>query len=1164
MKYVDIKGAEISITLAHSLVSMPIFAGLSSLLVGILTGQTLLEIMKRFLLLPMLGTFGVSLLFSQEDTSTFPEEYEEDIYQLSPFVVSTDSEMGYVANSTLAGTRIKTDLKDVGASVSIYTQEFLEDVDGNDLETILKFTTGTEVAGADGNFSGAFSGEDNAEQRVETSRNNRVRGLARATLTRNYFATDIPFDRYNSDELTIVRGPNSLLAGSGSPGGIINSSSRNAAFNDSTSLGLRYGKNDSYRGVINLNREVIEDRLAVRVDLLSEKRNFRQEPAYEQDERISVGVNAVLFEGNRGFLGRTSIRANYEDGKIEGNPPNPLPPLMSTQAWFDDTDVGKWYYLGHNKTWMSGENASGSYNPNEEFTWGMRPNSDETGYWTAGWPLYRSYAVIYSEEGSSNPIVGLGGSLAQVQGFQGTLRGGRQYGNLVATGDPNRNRAGYSRTRLQNRNVFDFYNHMLTGDFDFRSQEFDALNIAVEQLFWNGKAGLEFAYDLQSYDLAWDIPIRGENAEVFIDVNQTLSVRDDNGDPITNPNFGRPFVVTRGAFSDQIRDRERETSRLTAFVGHDFRDNLDGILGKIIGKHTLSLLYQKTTNDFVSEGATSGWPAVTEDGFNIRDAIGLNPGAWAMQVNAWFYLGDSVINASSQDEIRLNPIRTARPEVTDSYLLRVQNGVRGSSENITVKPRRITSWYQRDEEEFESTAFALQSHLLDDHLISMISYREDVSNRSIGQFGPERDILGDGDLTRENWILLTDPELTIGSWTKSIVAVFPEDYLFELPLDMDLRLFWNQSENFTPVGARRDIYNNDIGPPRGETEEFGAAVSLFNGKLDLRATWYETKVTNSSVSAGPNPYGYIQTMMTRLVDAHNAGEDINDPEHKWNTFGFASYVDAANAFYGALPSDMRVGPEFQFNPVITDTGNGIYEMSPDSIPNYASTSQTVSDGFELEAVLNPTSNWRIALSVAKQEAVRADVGRQQLDWVGEFEENLRSAHGEEIFQGSRNPGQNSGAWHDQYYDEHVFKIRAENAKSGTSLPEMSKWRASVVTRYTFRDGLLKNFRIGGSARWMDKAAIGYPNITDEVSGLSIADIANPYFGEDDFRADFNIGYKRKVELFGQNIDWDISLYVSNLIGSQDLIATKANPDGSIGQVRVAPERFWSLNSSFSF
>ena len=48
------------------------------------------------------------------------EDANEEVYNLSPFTISSDEDNGYVANSTLAGTRIKTNLADVGASTRYF------------------------------------------------------------------------------------------------------------------------------------------------------------------------------------------------------------------------------------------------------------------------------------------------------------------------------------------------------------------------------------------------------------------------------------------------------------------------------------------------------------------------------------------------------------------------------------------------------------------------------------------------------------------------------------------------------------------------------------------------------------------------------------------------------------------------------------------------------------------------------------------------------------------------------------------------------------------------------------------------------------------------------------------------------------------------------------
>lgn len=54
-------------------------------------------------------------------------DQEEERIELSPFQVTASEDMGYLATSTLAGTRIKSNIRDVGSTISIITKEFLED-----------------------------------------------------------------------------------------------------------------------------------------------------------------------------------------------------------------------------------------------------------------------------------------------------------------------------------------------------------------------------------------------------------------------------------------------------------------------------------------------------------------------------------------------------------------------------------------------------------------------------------------------------------------------------------------------------------------------------------------------------------------------------------------------------------------------------------------------------------------------------------------------------------------------------------------------------------------------------------------------------------------------------------------------------------------------------
>ncbi len=125
------------------------------------------------------------------DASAPTETGESEVVVLSPFVVSATEDTGYGATSTLAGTRVRTELKDISSSISVVTEQFLSDTGAKKNEDLLIYTTNTEVGGIRGNFSGA-GGNSTYDERpnlLRPSQNTRVRGLDAADNTRDYFLT---------------------------------------------------------------------------------------------------------------------------------------------------------------------------------------------------------------------------------------------------------------------------------------------------------------------------------------------------------------------------------------------------------------------------------------------------------------------------------------------------------------------------------------------------------------------------------------------------------------------------------------------------------------------------------------------------------------------------------------------------------------------------------------------------------------------------------------------------------------------------------------------------------------------------------------------------------------------------------------------------------------
>jgi len=119
-----------------------------------------------------------------QPTTPASTETTEEVVKLSPFVVDASADQtGYKANTTLAGTRVRSDLKDIASSISVVTQQFLQDTGAKNNADLLVYTPSTEVAGIRGNFTGIAGAPVYQENTVNVT--TRVRGLDSADNTRN-------------------------------------------------------------------------------------------------------------------------------------------------------------------------------------------------------------------------------------------------------------------------------------------------------------------------------------------------------------------------------------------------------------------------------------------------------------------------------------------------------------------------------------------------------------------------------------------------------------------------------------------------------------------------------------------------------------------------------------------------------------------------------------------------------------------------------------------------------------------------------------------------------------------------------------------------------------------------------------------------------------------
>jgi outer membrane receptor protein involved in Fe transport len=295
---------------------------------------------KLYLIWPLCLLLCTPLARAQSTAPASNTSAEEAI-ELSPFVVREDTDQGYYASQTLAGGRLRQDIKNIGSSIQVVTKEFMEDLGVTGVEELFQYTTSTEVAGILGNFTGATDSGGGDVSTGDARRNpdgaTRVRGLAAPDRARNFFKTDIPFDSYNTERVDINRGANSFLFGLGSPAGLMNAGMTKARFRDTNELSTRIGSGGnepSYRGSFNLNRVLIKDTLAVHGALLMDRTRYRQEPTYKDDDRQYAAVSYRPFKH-----ADTVITAHVENGRIRGNAPDVLLPQQNLGVFLNDPVV---------------------------------------------------------------------------------------------------------------------------------------------------------------------------------------------------------------------------------------------------------------------------------------------------------------------------------------------------------------------------------------------------------------------------------------------------------------------------------------------------------------------------------------------------------------------------------------------------------------------------------------------------------------------------------------------------------------------------------------------------------------------------------------------------------------------------------------------------------
>lgn len=866
------------------------------------------------------GVLGLALVGS---APVVAQEDEEDIYELTPFEVPSDAE-GYMATSSLAGTRLNTDLSDIGSSVQVFTAELMEDVGATDNETLLIYGVGTEVGGSRGNFINADSfGLENANV-SQPNNNTRVRGLTSADNTRNFYLTDVPWDSYTVSRVDIQRGANSVLFGVGSPAGIINTSTQEAGMYTNGEVQFTIDKFSSNRIVLDYNREIIEDQLAVRVSYLLDDQKFRQKPAFDDDERIYITTTwqpEALNQDGQIF----KFKINYENGQIESNRPRYIAPIDQISAWF--AAPGTSGFQGEYADFADWGLGGRLINPIEENEIQTANNSSGRFYspWVGTTFGGINPKLIYDETSNrhklhtENNVSSRGGWFTSTDFPEAIVNDGNQTGNEVqghirgvstmkiwgvnrAAADGGLPLQGFWKdSSFTDTSYFDFYNKLLDGNTKREFKDWDTIEFDLSHTFFDNKLGYQAGYFYQDYNSQFEANL----GQVFVPaITVNIATLDRTATPenrVANPYAGRAYVSSDNP-SGSFNNIDRESKRIQGFFSHDFSENSDSVLSRILGKHDIVGILQEREmtqwnrgyllmgydreyilgrgNDIINDNTPPPGARLVEysnsnsgfnpdfhmyldhDGSGIRGLSGIgdiiypNGGQLSIQgfdatplagfdsaaasMQTWndIYATD---NADTFEFQSRNPDNYVGWSDVGPYGLINANDSESSLEYLTTNRARNT-------EKVESKALVWTGRFWDGAIVGMYGWREDDStetwpNHSYTDdgnvFDPD-DLVANG---RGDEVFIRSTSTQSRNWSVKANMTYLTGLDDDLPFDV--HVLYSEGEVQTPDPSRIDVFNRTLDNALGSTEDLSLMLITKDGKWSFRFTDYTTVVDNA-------------------------------------------------------------------------------------------------------------------------------------------------------------------------------------------------------------------------------------------------------------------------------------------------------------------------------
>lgn len=272
------------------------------------------------------------LLPGQATTPPQDSSTDEQPVSLSTFVVDVSRDRGYIAVDSLAGGRTNTPIKFTPSAISSLTRTFIDDLAVTNVRDALQWTV--NVVPSDWYAGKALSNPFNAWDYNFRGAGQSLHGGAGPT--RNYFTFYQVADSYNVDRIEADRGPNSILYGVGTVGGVLSTYTKIPRLEKNFTSGTgQFDDHGSYRFELDSNVR-LSDKVAVRVNAVDDHKYGWRKGDKNHFQALDLAILYRPFES-------TALRVEVEGSKAENT-------LISTT--FPEA-VSRWDGNTSSPTWGS-------------------------------------------------------------------------------------------------------------------------------------------------------------------------------------------------------------------------------------------------------------------------------------------------------------------------------------------------------------------------------------------------------------------------------------------------------------------------------------------------------------------------------------------------------------------------------------------------------------------------------------------------------------------------------------------------------------------------------------------------------------------------------------------------------------------------------------------